>query len=42
MTHFAGESPSNVNLHMKRMKFGLFAKPHVSNKKLIITKSAEN
>ena len=30
------------NHHLKRMKFGLFVKPHVSNKKLIMTKSDEN
>ena len=41
MAHFAGEC-FLFNLHLKRMKFGLFVKPHVSKKKLIMTKSAEN
>ena len=41
MTHFAGGC-FLFNLHLKKMKFGLFVKPHVSNKKLMITKSAEN
>ena len=37
MTHFAGEY-FLFNLHLKRMKFGLFVKPHVSNNRLIIEK----
>ena len=41
MTYFAGECFLS-NLYLKRMKFGLFIKPYVSNKRLIITKSAEN
>ena len=38
MTNFAGKY-FNFNLHLKRVKFGLFAKPYVSNKKLILTRS---
>ena len=41
MTHFAGKC-FLFNLYLKRMKFGSFVKLHVSNKMLIITKSAEN
>ena len=41
MAHFAGKS-FLFNLHFKWMKFGLFVKPHVSNRKLIKTKSAKN
>ena len=41
MTHFAGEC-FRFNLHLKRIKFGLFVKPYVSNKKLIMTKRAES
>ena len=41
MTYFASEC-FLFNFHLKRMKFGLFVKLHVSNKKLIITKSHEN
>ena len=35
--HFAGES-FLYNLHLKQTTFGLYVKPHVSYKKLIITK----
>ena len=41
ITHFPGECYL-FNLYLKRMKSGLFVKSHVSNKRLIITKSAEN
>ena len=41
MTHFAGKC-FLLNLYLKRMKSGLFVKPHVSNKRLNITKGAEN
>ena len=41
MTRFAGEC-FLFDLNVKRNKFGLFVKLHVSNEKLIITKSAEN
>ena len=41
MTHFDGECYP-FNLHLKRIRFGLFVKPHVSNKKLNMTKSADN
>ena len=37
MTYFASECFLS-NIHLKWMTFGLFVKPHVSNKKLIITK----
>ena len=41
LTYFAGEC-FFFNLYLKRMKFRLFVKPHVSNERLIATKSAEN
>ena len=41
MTHIAGEC-FFFNLHLTQMKFGLFGKTHVSDKKIIITKSTEN
>ena len=39
ITHFAGEC-FLFNLHLKRMKFGLFVKPRVSNKKAYHNKKA--